>query len=124
MINVLVIEPDPLLRRGILQALQSDIFAAAGSGDGYTGLGIALRDMPEVVLMDIDLPRLSGLEVLREIRRGWWRPAVIFITAHKDFQTIEEAIALGATGYILKPVDFAELMARLHAILAQCGHDD
>ena len=116
MTHVLVVEDDPeigrLLRRNLTELGHVVTIAA----DGATGLALALREQPQVVLLDLGLPDLAGLEVLA-ILRGVSSVPVIVITAQDDDRTVVQALDAGADDYLTKPFGLDQLVARIRAVL-------
>ncbi len=100
--RLLVIDDDPKIR-----ALLSDVFSDRYDVEtallGVDGLGLLLRRRPDVILLDINMPRMNGLEVLRDIKRLDERVPVIVITGSRDIGTAEEALKNGAFAYLPKP---------------------
>ena len=116
MTHVLVVEDDPeigrLLRRNLTELGHVVTIAA----DGATGLALALREQPQVVLLDLGLPDLAGLEVLAMLR-GVSSVPVIVITAQDDDRTVVRALDAGADDYLTKPFGLDQLVARIRAVL-------
>ena len=116
MTHVLVVEDDPeigrLLRRNLTELGHVVTIAA----DGATGLALALREQPQVVLLDLGLPDLAGLEVLAMLR-GVSSVPVIVITAQDDDRTVVQALDAGADDYLTKPFGLDQLVARIRAVL-------
>lgn len=115
--NLLVIEDDAAIRRGLVDALRFGGYAVAEAADGRAGLDAALAGTFDLVLLDILMPKLDGLEVLAELRRA--RPAlpVIFLTARGQEQDRVKGLRLGADDYVVKPFSVGELTARVEAVL-------
>jgi DNA-binding response OmpR family regulator len=114
---VLVIEDDAAIRRGLSDALEGAGYAVRSAGDGRGGLEAALAGAFDLVLLDLLLPGLDGLEVLREVRRA--RPAlpVIVLTARGEEEDRVRGLRGGADDYVIKPFGVAELLARIEAVL-------
>lgn len=103
----LVVDDSRVVRkvaRRILEELHFDIEEAA---DGKLALECCLRQMPDVVLLDWNMPVMSGIDFLRQLRRtpGGDLPIVVFCTTHSDIAHIQEAIESGANEYVMKPFD-------------------
>ncbi len=87
------------------------------SADGDEAMKVLREDPPDVVLLDIDMPKLNGLEVLRRIQSEEIKVGVIIISGHPDQEAARTSLTLGATDFIVKPFDFAYLEASLLAKL-------
>ncbi len=108
--SVLIIDDDPLIRKTLSTHLSKQGFEVFLAENGEQGLARMAEADPELVLLDIRLPDIDGLEVLRRFRQGGRRRAsVVIMTAYDDMKTTVEAIKLGAFEYLVKPLDFLEL---------------
>ena len=120
MIRVLVVEDDPAIGRVLKRSLSDRGDVVTVATDGASGLAIALREQPEVVLLDLGLPDLSGLEVLAMLRAVSQVP-VIVITAQDDDRTVVKALDSGADDYLVKPFGSEQLAARIRAVLRRAA---
>lgn len=116
--KILVVDDDPRLREALevglqLQWEEADVLAAA---DGEAGLEVFYQEEPDIVLLDISMPRMNGFEVLREIRRVSDVP-VIMLTARGEDVDQAHGLELGADDYVPKPFSHLALMARIKAVL-------
>ncbi len=115
MIKVFIVEDDPMVievNKGFLEKLSS--FSSVGTAQSGKEALHKIKDLrPDLVLLDIYLPDLSGLEVLSHIREQRIPSDVIMITAARDAETIREVFRLGATDYIVKPFRFERFKAAL-----------
>jgi len=108
--SILIIDDDPLIRKTLSTHLAKQGFEVLAAENGEDGLRRLAESDPEVILLDIRLPDLDGLEVLRRIRMGDKKKvSVVIMTAFDDMKTTVEAIKLGAFEYLVKPLDFIEL---------------
>jgi DNA-binding NarL/FixJ family response regulator len=116
-IRVLVAEDHPVVRSGLIQLLgdvaQVDVVAAAAGGEEAVALASAER--PDVVLMDLEMPDIDGIEATRRIRASEPGVNVVVLTAFSDRERILDAIDAGAVGYLLKDAEPAELVRGLEA---------
>lgn len=108
--SILVIDDDRLIRQTFKNHLQSDGFEVHLAADGEEGVQLFKEAGPNLVILDIHLPGMDGLEVLRQVREIDPKAYVIMITAFDDMQTTVEAIKQGAFEYICKPIDYDELL--------------
>jgi DNA-binding response OmpR family regulator len=116
MTRVLVIEDDPAIGRLLQRSLTDRGDVVSVVTDGASGLATALKEQPEVVLLDLGLPDLSGLEVLTMLRSVSQVP-VIVVTAQDDDRTVVKALDSGADDYLVKPFGGEQLAARIRAVL-------
>ena len=109
--KVLIVEDNPMNMRLIEMILKSDSYLLLKARDGEEALAIAAIDHPDLVLMDIRLPRLSGLEVARRLRRKaqFSHIPIIALTAHAMKGDEEKAIEAGCNSYVSKPIDTRKL---------------
>ncbi|MGF1509929.1 MAG: response regulator transcription factor [Myxococcota bacterium] len=115
--SVLVVEDDPNIARGLQRILQLEGFSVGVAADGETALEWAVDRRPDLVLLDVMLPRLNGFEVLRELRRMEVHVPVIMVTAKGEELDVVRGLDLGADDYLTKPFAVAELTARVRAVL-------
>lgn len=119
--RVLVVEDNAVLGDGIQAGLKQQGFAADWVRDGVAaGLAIGAEAYDAVVL-DLGLPRKSGLEVLRDLRRGGNATAVLILTARDAVPDRIAGLDAGADDYMVKPFDLGELTARLRALIRRAG---
>ncbi len=114
---IAVIEDESPIRRGVVDALRASGYAVAEAADGARGLETAKRPGIALVLLDLLLPCLDGLEVLRRLRQV--RPAlpVIILTARGTEEDRVRGLKMGADDYVVKPFSAHELLARVEAVL-------
>ena len=115
--RLLVIEDYPPLQQSLTKGLREAGFAVDATGDGKEGLWYATGNEYDVIILDLMLPGMQGLEVLKKIRSKGCKTHVLILTA-KD--TVEDRVAgldLGADDYLVKPFAFEELLARVRALL-------
>ncbi len=121
--TILIVEDDSAIRRGLCDALRASGYDVREAPDGQAGLDSALAaGTPaspglDLVLLDVLMPRMDGLAMLRELRHS--RPALpaIVLTARGEEEDRVRGLRLGADDYIVKPFSFAELLARIEAVL-------
>jgi two-component system KDP operon response regulator KdpE len=120
--NLLLIEDDLAIRTTLMRALRERGHAVAASHTAMDGLQTALAQRPDLVVLDLGLPDLDGLELLRMLRAVSQVP-VIVATARDDEAEIVKALDTGADDYIVKPFTAAQLDARVRAVLRRGGVD-
>lgn len=116
MTRILVIDDEPAIRDAVEYALRNEGFEVAGAGDGETGLRSALEEDFDVVVLDLMLPRMSGMEVCRRLR-GESAVPVIMLTAKGAELDRVLGLEIGADDYLTKPFSMAELIGRIRAII-------
>jgi DNA-binding response OmpR family regulator len=115
--TILVIEDDPAIREGLADALTFRGCKVVEAADGDAGLESALRMDYDLMLLDLILPRRSGLEILRELRATRPTIPVIILTAMGDEAGRVRGLESGADDYVVKPFGVKELLARIQAVL-------
>jgi len=115
--RVLVVEDEAALREGLKQALVTAGHTVDVAADGEEGLYAALEYPVDVAIVDIGLPKLSGLEVIRRLRAAGKSYGVLVLTARDRWQDKVEGLGAGADDYVAKPFHFEEVQARLGALL-------
>ena len=119
--KILVIEDDPSITMGLELNLRAEGFDVLLAEDGHDGLEIARRDGIDLIILDVMLPRLNGLEVLRTLRREGLETPVLMLSARGAEIDKVMGLELGAEDYVTKPFGVAELMARVRAVLRRDG---
>jgi two-component system alkaline phosphatase synthesis response regulator PhoP len=122
--SILIVEDDPSIAKGLMQNLRFEGYSVQYAGDGQTGLEFALAKPPDLVLLDVMLPRLNGFEVLRELRRLELEIPVIMLTAKAEDIDKVRGLDLGADDYVTKPFGLTELLARIRAVLRRKRRHD
>lgn len=122
MIRVLVVDDHPVVRQGLMAILRfkPDIDLVGEAADGVEAVELILARRPDVVLLDLRLPRLSGIEVMRHVRAEAAQVRFLVLTTYDTDAYIAPALAAGAHGYLLKDATPDELVHAIHA-LAQGG---
>jgi two-component system alkaline phosphatase synthesis response regulator PhoP len=115
--RILVIEDDPAIRRGLVDALGFAGYATAQAGDGAAGMALAQHQEFDLVLLDLVLPGRDGLTVLRELHASQPSLPVIVLTARGGEDDRVLGLSLGADDYVIKPFSVRELLARVNAVL-------
>ena len=123
--HILVIEDTPAAAKSIELRLIQDGHNVAVTNEGEEGVELARTYDYDVILLDLDLPDMTGVEALREMRLGKVASPVIVITATNDVDTKVLALAAGADDYLTKPFHKAELAARINAVVRRSrGHGE
>ncbi|MQL63288.1 response regulator [Streptomyces vinaceus] len=114
MTRVLVVEDDPQLVRALVLNLQARHYGVDAAPDGATALRLAAARQPDVVLLDLGLPDLDGVDVIKGLR-GWSRVPILVLSARQASDEKVAALDAGADDYVTKPFSVNELLARLRA---------
>lgn len=117
LMRVLVVEDYDLLRDSISQALKEAGFAVDAAGDGDEGLWYAQSNSYDVIILDLMLPRIDGLTLLRRLRTTNKNTCVLILTAKDTPEDRVKGLDLGADDYLVKPFVLAELLARVRALV-------
>lgn len=119
-IRVLVADDQALVREGLMTLLQvaPGIVPVAAAADGEEAVVLATRHRPHVVLMDLRMPRLDGVEATRRIRAAQPETEIVVLTTHADDQSILGALQAGARGYLTKDAGIAEISRAIQAAAA------
>jgi DNA-binding response OmpR family regulator len=115
--SVLIIEDDPALLRGLRDNFESQAFRVHLARDGRAGLSAALAHPPDLLLLDIMLPKMNGYEICRAVRAKQLEMPIIMLTAKGQEEDIVRGLELGADDYVTKPFSIRELLARAKAFL-------
>ena len=119
--QVLVVEDEPRIQAFVARALRADGTAVSVADDGRRGLARALEQQYDLVILDLLLPGLDGLELLRELHGRKPELPVLILSARLDLETKLRGFELGATDYLVKPFSLHELMARVRVQLRRSG---
>jgi DNA-binding NarL/FixJ family response regulator len=117
-IQIVIVDDHPLFRRGIRWSLESehDLLVVGEAGDGISAVQQIDQLAPDVVLIDINMPRMSGLEVTRLVKRRHPQTAVVILTMHEDDEQLFHAIRVGAQAYATKDVEAEELIRLIRRV--------
>ena len=117
MSRVLVVEDDPAILRGLADNLRFDGHDVVTATDGEVGYRLAREKNPDVIVLDLMLPRMSGYEVCRKLRAEGVETPIIMLTARGEEADRILGLDLGADDYVTKPFSIGELLARIRALL-------
>jgi DNA-binding NarL/FixJ family response regulator len=117
MIRVMVVDDHHMIRQGICQLLSncSDIQVVADTDSGVNAIRIIHELFPDVLVLDVSMPGMSGLDVFKEIIDLQPKPKVVFLSIHSDLALVKQALTLGAQGYVLKQSSSEELIDAIRA---------
>lgn len=117
-IKIVIADDHPIVRQGLRQMIEADrdleVVGEAGDGEAALQLIEALR--PQVVVLDIDMPRVGGFDVVRELRRKRIEVKIIFLTMHSEEEVFRTAMDMGVSGYVLKDSATTDIVAGIKSI--------
>jgi two-component system, OmpR family, copper resistance phosphate regulon response regulator CusR len=116
-VRVLVVEDYAPVRAAVREGLAENGFAVDVANDGEEGLWLAQSNPYDVIVLDLMLPKLDGTSILKRLRAGGSQVAVIVLTARDQLDDRVKGLDLGADDYLVKPFAFAELLARVRALV-------
>ncbi|MEU4147430.1 response regulator [Streptomyces parvulus] len=120
MTRVLVVEDDPQLVRALVLNMQARAYGVDAAPDGATALRLTAARQPDVVVLDLGLPDMDGVDVIRALR-GWTRVPILVLSARSASDEKIAALDAGADDYITKPFSMDELLARLRAAVRRAA---
>ncbi len=115
--RILVVDDDPKIRAVVRRGLAYEGYRVVEAASGEEGLEKAREHLPELVVLDVMLPGIDGLEVTRRLRSAGDEVAILMLTARDDVNDRVQGLENGADDYLVKPFSFEELLARVHALL-------
>lgn len=118
--TILVVDDEPQIRRVLRATLSSRGYVIIDAKTGEEGIALARKERPELILLDVNMPGMGGLEACREIRRGSNAP-IIMLTVRNAERDKVAALDAGADDYVVKPFGIEELLARVRAGLRRHG---
>ena len=119
--QILLVEDDVLLADGLRTALRREGFSVNHVATGKDALAALITNQPEIVILDLGLPDMDGLSVLKQLRADDKGPHVLILTARDATEDKVSGLDLGADDYLVKPFDMPELLARLRALERRTG---
>jgi len=119
--RILIVDDEPEMLRGLEDNLRFEGYQTVSAINGEDGLARALSDAPDLVLLDVMMPKMSGWDVCRELRRRGVDVPVIMLTARGAETDRVQGLELGADDYVTKPFSLRELLARVRAVLRRPG---
>lgn len=122
--RVLIVEDEAVLRRIVADAVERAGYSVAVASDGEEGLRLFESEQPHLVIADIMMPRLDGLEMVRSMRRAGGVTQFLFLSARSGADDVVEGFRAGGHDYLRKPFALNELMARVEALLARVDDAD
>jgi DNA-binding response OmpR family regulator len=121
--TILIVEDEYAVARGVQYALQQEGYDVTVAHSGTEGLAFATQQAPDLVILDVRLPGMDGLEILRRLRSAGSKAPVLMLTARDDEVDKVIGLELGADDYMTKPFGLRELMSRIRALLRRAYGD-
>jgi len=119
--RALVVEDEELLRKDLSGALREKGFAVDEAADGNEGLFLGKEYPIDIAVIDIGLPKLSGIDLIKQLRKAKRSFPILILTARSQWQDKVEGLEAGADDYLVKPFHVEEFLARIHALLRRAG---
>lgn len=118
MIRIVLADDHAVVRQGIRDFLEADkqLTVVAVAGDGEQAIALAHEHKPDVIVLDVQMPKRTGIEVARQLRSDKLRCGILIVTAYDDDPFVLSALQAGASGYVLKTAEPEELIAAVHAV--------
>ena len=121
MARILIVDDEPQMVRGLEDNLRFEGYETVSARDGRAALALAARESPDLVLLDVMMPGMSGWDVCRELRAKGLEMPVIMLTARGQEADRVRGLEIGADDYVSKPFSLRELLARIRAVLRRPG---
>ena len=119
-IKIVLADDHPIVRQGLKQMIESDsnLLIVAEAGDGETALELIEKHQPDVAVLDIDMPKMGGFAVVRELRDRKNSVKIVFLTMHGEREVFQAALDLNVEGYVLKDSATADIVAGIKSVAA------
>ncbi len=117
-IKIVMADDHPIVRQGLRLIIESDknLSIVAEAGDGQTALDLIEKHLPEVAVLDIDMPEMDGFAVVRELRKKRINIETVFLTMHHEEELFQAAMDLGVKGYVLKDSAISDIVAAIKSV--------
>ena len=122
--KILIIEDDPAILLGLEELFKTENYNVITSEDGVEGLQIAISQWPDLILLDINLPSLSGFDICRKLREQKYFNPIIMLTSRSEQLDKIVGLEAGADDYIIKPFDTREVLARVRTNLRRIEREN
>ncbi len=117
-IQILIADDHPIVRQGLRQTIESEdgLEIVCEAGDGEETLAAAREFRPQIIILDINIPKMDGLQVVDALRKEKIESKVIFLTVHREQSFMRKALSLGGAAYVLKDGSVTEVIAAIRAV--------
>jgi two-component system alkaline phosphatase synthesis response regulator PhoP len=119
--RILVVEDEPGLRLTLCDRLRSEGYEVANAAEGQSGLALALEGEFDAIILDVMLPNISGFDICRRVRQKGRNTPILMLSARGEVVDKVAGLQFGADDYVSKPFEFAELLARIEALLRRAA---
>lgn len=119
---ILIVDDQQGVRRLLYEAFSDEGYHVRMAGGGREALDMLSREKPDLILLDIKMPMMNGIETLKELRKTDPDVQVLMMTAYGDLEVVEAAKKLGVKHYLIKPFDLNEVRLLVKAMLVDVGH--
>lgn len=120
--SVLLVDDDSMMREALKLILRSEGYPIAGeASNGEDAIALCAKSNPAIVLLDINMPKMDGLQVLAAIRKAQPEVKVVMVSAEATMDRVKEAIEKGAMGFVVKPFNPAQVLDRMAGCVKQKG---
>jgi DNA-binding NarL/FixJ family response regulator len=119
-IRLIIADDHPIFRQGLRQVIEREpnLKVIAEAGDGQTALERIAALRPEIAILDVDMPQMDGFSVARALQKHQLAVEIIFLTVHSEEEFFNEALALGAKGYVLKDSAVTDIVGSIRAVMS------
>ncbi|MDR1701798.1 MAG: response regulator [Sporomusaceae bacterium] len=115
--KILIVDDQPGIRRLLTEVLTAEGYDVLAAANGFDALNLAAENKPDVILMDMNMPGMNGMDALKEIERKGYQGRVIMMTAYGEIATVKEIMSTGTRSYITKPFDINLLLEMIQQAL-------
>jgi DNA-binding response OmpR family regulator len=122
--RILIVEDDQAILRGLRDNLEFESYEVFSAADGKNGFDLAREKNPDLIILDLMLPKMNGYEICERLRSEGSRTPILMLTARSEETELIRGLDLGADDYVTKPFSVPELLARVRAILRRSGKAD
>ncbi|WP_054637453.1 response regulator transcription factor [Thalassobacillus sp. C254] len=118
--KIIIADDDPLVCKSlkVLLSREKDMVVHGTAGNGAEAISLCREDLPDIVLMDIQMPVMDGIQATRQIKENWPQVRVMMLTTFKDEKNIRLAISAGAEGYVIKSTSVSSMAQQLRALMS------
>ncbi len=119
-IKIVLADDHPIVRQGLKQMIEADpnLLIVAEAGDGETALELIEKHQPDVAVLDVDMPKMGGFAVVRELRDRKINVRIVFLTMHGEKEVFQAALDLNVQGYVLKDSAVTDIVASIKSVAA------